>query len=277
MIINSKFKHTKPTIGVIIIAKDEEEKIEGCLKSVLWADEIVVVDTGSEDGTLDICNRYPVKIVKCLYGKYSHWRNFGLKAVKSEWILYVDADERVSDGLKLEIQTVVGKNINNAGCYAIPRRNIILGKEMHYGGWWPDYVKRLFPRSRLLKWVGDLHEEPKYRGDIKHLKNPLIHQKHSNLFEMVEKTNIWSDTEAELLFDSGHPKMVWWRFIRIMASELWLRLFKLKGFKDGPEGIIYAFYQMYSRFITYAKLWELQIVNSKSENRIAKQIPKYNS
>ena len=75
---------------------------------------------------------------------------------------------------------------------------------------------------------------------------------------MVEKTNKWSEIEAKLLFEAGHPKMSWWRFFRIMATELWYRLIRLKGFLDGVEGVIYAIYQMWSKFITYGKLWEMQ-------------------
>ena len=90
------------------------------------------------------------------------------------------------------------------------------------------------------------------------LKNPLTHLKHDNLEEMVEKTNKWSEVEAKLLFNSGHPKMSWWRFWRIMFTELMYRLVSLRGFMDGTTGIIYAIYQMWSKFLTYAKLWEMQ-------------------
>ena len=78
---------------------------------------------------------------------------------------------------------------------------------------------------------------------------------------MVEKTNKWSETEAKLLYDANHPPMKWWRFARIMLTEIWLRLIKSKGYKDGAEGIIYSFYQVWSRFLTYAKLWEMQLKN----------------
>jgi hypothetical protein len=139
---------------------------------------------------------------------------------------------------------------------------------MRHGGWWPDYVKRLFLRRSLQKWIGDVHEEPVLkvlpagRQGIGHLKNPLIHIKHNNLSEMVKKTNKWSEIEARLMFDANHSKMNIIRFFTAMFREFWLRMVKHKAFLDGGEGTIYALYQAWSKFISYAKLWEMQIQNN---------------
>lgn len=258
----------KIKISVIIIAKNEEKKLPDCLKSVKWADEIVLIDSGSQDKTKDIARRYNAKIFEYNGGSYNDWRNEGLRKAKGRWILYVDADERVTPELKEEILKIVEGmkwNVENDNAYAIPRKNIILGKEMKHGGWWPDYVKRLFKKDKLKGWVGELHEEPVFQGELGYLKNPLIHLKHDNLSEMVDKTNKWSEIEAGLLYKSGHPKMTWWRFARIMLSELWLRLIIKMGFLDGVEGVIYAIYQMWSRFVTYGKLWEMQLKTHNSK------------
>jgi glycosyltransferase involved in cell wall biosynthesis len=245
-------------ISAIIIAKDEEEVIAECLESVSWVDEIVVIDTGSKDKTLSVCKNKNAKVYEFSKGSYQDWRNEGLKKANGNWILYVDADERVTPLLRKEIMSVVEKDSKQYSSYAVPRRNIILGKEMKYGGWWPDYVKRLFKKSELKKWTGDLHEEPVFEGKMGHLSNSFIHIKHSNLSDMVEKTNKWSKVEAKMLFESDHPQMTWWRFFRVMATELWYRLIKLQGFRDGIEGVVYSIYQMWSKFITYGKLWEMQ-------------------
>ena len=275
-----KSKNISNKLSVIIIARNEEKKIEDCIKSVKWADEIVVIDNASNDKTVKVAKKLGARVFdgkKEWILNYSALRNLGKKKVKGNWIFYVDADERVTFELKNEIQNILKihlsetiglkKKLATSGysAYAIPRKNIILGREMKYGGWYPDYVKRLFLKEDLRKWEGKLHEEPVFEGYMKHLKEHLIHIKHDNLEEMVEKTNKWSVLEAKMLYDSGHPKMAWWRFIRIMLTELWIRLIKNKGFMDGPEGVIYSFYQMWSKFITYAKLWELQLVGeSKS-------------
>ncbi len=141
------------------------------------------------------------------------------------------------------------------------RSNIFLGREMRHGGWWPDYVLRLIKKDKLITWEGELHEQPKINAEIGKLKNPLVHTSHRSLEEMVEKTNQWSEIEAKLLFESGHPKMAWWRFISVGFREFWNRGIVKMGFLDGVQGIIEVIYQSFSRMITYAKLWEMQTKN----------------
>lgn len=252
------------SLSVVIITKDAEEKIEKALQSIKeLASEIIVVDGGSSDKTIEIARKYGARIVRQKGKTYSAWRNQGLREATGGWILYLDYDERVTPELAEEINRILNRELRiEYSAFAIPRRNIILGREMRHGGWWPDYVKRLFKKDALKGWVGELHEEPQFRGPLGHLKNPLIHHKHDNLSEMIEKTNEWSEIEARLLFEQGHPPMSWWRFIRIMSTELWDRLIAKGGFLDGTAGVIYAIYQMWSRFITYGKLWEMQNARS---------------
>ena len=263
-------KEDKPTtksntiLSAIVVAKNEEGKIGECLESLSFCDEIILVDSGSTDSTIKIAKQYKANIIHYTNGSFTQWRNEGLRYAKGEWVLYLDADERVTPLLRNEIIQLTNKS-SEFSAYAIPRRNIILGKEMKHGGWWPDYVKRFYKKDCLKKWTGDLHEEPVFAGNLGYLKNPIVHLKHNDLSEMVDKTNKWSEVEARLLYESDHPDMSWWRFFRVMASELWLRLIKLKGFLDGAEGIIYAIYQSWSKFLTYAKLWEMQIESKNNK------------
>lgn len=243
-------------LSVIIITKNEEEMIKDCLESVRQlADEIIIVDSGSKDKTLEIAKKYTDRIFTYKNGSFSDWRNFGLKKAKGDWVLYIDADERVTASLRDEIKNAKSKNIN---AYAIPRRNFYLGREMRYGGAWPDYVKRLFEREKLSRWEGKLHEEPVFEGKLGHLKEPMIHITHRDLSSMIEKTRQWSKIEADLLYEAGHPPVTWWRIIRIMLSEFWKRGIKLQGWRDGTVGWIEIIFQTFSRFITYARLWEMQ-------------------
>lgn len=248
-------------ISAIVIAKNEEEKIKNCLKSLSWCSETIVVDSGSIDKTIEISERLGARIVKTSKETFSDWRNVGLKKALGEWVFYLDADERVEPSLKREIIKKI--KLGGYDWYAIPRKNIILGRVMTHGGWYPDYVKRLFRKNLLKGWKGDLHEEPVVRGKMGYLQNDIMHIKHANLSEMVEKTNKWSELEAKLLNNSGHPKMSWWRFLRVMGTELFSRLIVKRGFLDGGEGIIYSFYQSWSRFLSYAKLWEIQLKKTK--------------
>jgi len=245
-------------LSVIVITKNEEKMIKDCLASVQQlADEIIIVDTGSQDRTLKIAKKYTNKIFVCEKGSFSDWRNFGLKKSKKEWILYIDADERTTTSLCDEIKHKI-LNIKNIKAYAIPRRNFLLGKEMRYGGWFPDYAKRLFKRNKLLRWEGRLHEEPIFTGELGHLKEPMIHFTHRDLSSMIEKTSQWSKIEADLLYQANHPPVTWWRILRVMLTEFWLRGVKKQGWRDGTVGWIEIIFQMFSRFITYARLWELQ-------------------
>lgn len=226
---------------ILVGPKSDDNLLKKCLSSIAWCDEIIKIETAG------------------LKGGFSEWRNLGAKQVKGDWILYVDTDEEVTEELKREIQRVAKDLKGDVAAYAIPRRNFIFGKEFRHGGQWPDYVKRLFLKSKFKKWTGELHEEPIFEGKMEHLKSPLIHSKHKNLEEMVEKTNEWSEIEARLMFDAGHPKMNVFRFASAGAREFWLRMVRQLAFLDGVEGVIYGIYQVFSRLISYSKLWEMQI------------------
>ena len=233
-----------PKLSVIILIGGSYDKtlLKKCLDSVSWASEIVKVET---DG---------------LKGSFADWRNLGARMAKGDWIFYVDSDEEVSAGLKEMILQVIGSN--EFAAYAIPRRNILLGREMKWGGWRPDFVLRLIKKDKLKGWKGELHEQPEITGTSCHLKESLIHTSHRNLSDMVEKTNRWSEIEAKLLYDSGHPQMNIFRFFSAGFREAWYRGVVKLGFLDGTVGVIEIIYQTFSRLITYSKLWELQTKNA---------------
>ena len=228
------------TVSTIVLVGGSYDKtlLKKCLDSLSWADEIIKVETEN------------------IPGSFSEWRNYGAQKATGDWLFYVDSDEEVSKELREEIEIELEKERFCA--YAIPRKNILLGKEMKHGGWKPDYVLRLIKKEALIKWEGELHEQPKIKGEIGKLKQALIHTSHRTLTEMVEKTNKWSEIEAELLFKSGHPKMNLFRFCSAGFKEFWYRGIRKLGFLDGTIGVIEVFYQTYSRLITYAKLWEKQ-------------------
>lgn len=236
-------KKMKNTISAIILIGGNYDKylLKKCLDSVAWCDEVIKV---------------PTKDIK---GSFSEWRNEGAKMSKSDWLFYVDSDEEVSHDLRSEIEfTINNLQLTNAA-YAIPRKNKLLGHTMHWGGWYPDYVLRLIRKDKLKGWFGELHEQPLVDGEVGHLKEPFLHDSHRSLHEMVEKTNKWSEIEAKLLYDSGHPKMNFFRFCSAALREFWYRGIIKLGFLDGTVGVIEVIYQMYSRLITYSKLWEMQI------------------
>ncbi|MBL7036482.1 glycosyltransferase family 2 protein [Candidatus Microgenomates bacterium] len=226
---------------VLVGGKFDKGLYRKCINSLSWTNEIIKVKTDD------------------IKGSFADWRNEGFKEASGDWILYIDTDEEVSVALMEEIMSVIKKNSGKVGCFAIPRKNIIFGKEFKHGGQFPDYQKRLFNRSNFSKWTGRLHEEPSYKGFLEHLKNPITHHKNSSISEMIKKTNKWSELEAEEMIKANHPKMNIFRFFSAGLREFWLRFVKQLSFLDGVEGIIYAMYQVFSRLISYSKLWEKQL------------------
>jgi len=247
-------------LSVVILARNEEEMIGDCLESVKWADEIVLIDSGSTDKTPKIAQEYGAKIVEVAFKglEFSRWRNLGKEKAAGDWILYIDADERVTPLLRAEIKKRIKRKSQPFTAYEIPRRNFFLGREMYYGGVWPDYVKRLFLKEKLKRWKGKLHEYPVFEGKMGKLKNPLIHITHRDLASMLSKTIAWTEIEAELLYRAKHPPVVWWRFFRMMATKFFERTVKLSGWRDGTEGWINAIFETFNTFIIYARLWERQ-------------------
>ena len=247
-------------LSIVVIGRNEEKLIGDCFKSAAFADELILLDGGSTDKTIKIAQDYQARVIPQAVKEkdWAAWHNQGKEEAHGEWLFYLDADERITSELEKEIKDIIEEGLGEFSAFAVPRLNVLLGREMFFGGWYPDYQIRLFHKDKLDKWVGKLHERPVYEGQLGYLKQPIKHLTHRDLFSMVEKTNYWSLIEAKLLYEAHHPSMAPWRFFRIMLTEFWERGIKKQGWRDGIVGWIEIIYQMFSRFMTYAKLWELQ-------------------
>lgn len=241
-------------ISAIIIAKNVASEIVPALLSVSFCNEIIVVDNGSTDNTIELAKKNGAKIIRSASTNFASWRNEGAHLATSDWLLYLDSDERIDARLASEIQRAVKTDTYSA--YTIPRHEIFLGK--HLENWGDSFVLRLIKKASLKKWQGKLHEQPQIEGKIGTLKNTLLHLSHKNIDEKVLNTLEWSKSEAKMLFDSNHPPMVWWRFLRVMFTEFWHRAVKQSLWRDGTEGWIEIIYQSFSVFMTYERLWEMQ-------------------
>lgn len=228
-------------ISAIVLTRGDKD-LKNLKKSLNFCDEVLVPTNPN-------------------FKSFADERNKAAKKAKGDWLLYVDDDEEVSEKLKVEILDLVKnwKTSSEYSAFAIPRRNIVFGQEMKHCGLWPDYVLRLIKKDNLISWEGELHEQPKITGKVGYLKSPLIHHKHDNLREMVEKTNKWSEVEARLMFDANHPPMNIFRFFTAGFREFWHRMVIQTAFLDGSKGVIYGLYQVFSRLISYSKLWEMQL------------------
>lgn len=254
---------SKKTLSVVIIAGNEQEMIKDCLLSCSWADSIILVAANSSDKTVSIA-KSTIPDIKIIYTKdeynkhFSKWRNLGLKQVTTPWLFYLDADERITPQLKQELLSTTAQKFDPHALYAVPRHNFYLGHRVKHGGSYPDYVKRLFQKKLFQGFTGKLHEEPQISGPMAHLKSPLLHLTHRCLSSMLTKTISWTDMEAREIDCHGHPPVVWWRILRMMATKFHQRLLKQQMWRDGTVGWISAIFETFDTFIIYARLWEIQ-------------------
>ena len=240
-------------IDVIILTNNEEDVIEDCLKSVKgWAENIFVIDAGSTDKTVEIAKKNGAQVFEHDFKDFAHQRNFAFTKVKSSWIFYLDADERVTTEFKKEVEDKI--NSGEKSGFEVKRKTYYFGKNWGL----EDKVARIFRVDNFIEWRGVVHETAYINGEMGLIQSPIEHFTHRNLEQMLAKTNNWSKLEAKLRFATNHPPMRGWRFIRVMMSEFIRSYFKEKGYKNGTYGLIEAIYQSYSMFITYAKLWEMQ-------------------
>jgi glycosyltransferase involved in cell wall biosynthesis len=246
-------RNEKPLISAVIIARNEAPRIADCLKSLGFCGETVVVDNGSSDQTAEIASKLGARVVTAVTSSFSALRTVGARTARGAWLLYVDADERVTPELAAEIRSAVAAD-DAAACYFLRRTNYYLGVRWPVG----DRMQRLFRKSALKRWFGDVHETAEVDGRVGELTAPLEHFTHRDLTSMLAKTNEWSETEARLRLESGHPAVVPWRIIRVMLTGFADSYVRQGGWKAGTAGVIESVFQAFSMFVTYAKLWELQ-------------------
>jgi glycosyltransferase involved in cell wall biosynthesis len=243
-------------LSVVILTKNAEDFIADCIDSVSFADEIIVIDDYSTDRTAELAKHLGANVFPYTSESFAKRRNLGLQKAKGKWLLYLDVDERVSLELKKAIQSVLNRKNDIFSAYRVNRKNFYLGNNE-----WPglEKLERLFKKSKLEEWYGDLHESPRVNGDIGEMDEGFIrHYTHRDLTSMLNKTIQWSKIEAQLRFHANHPRMTRWRFYRVFFTGFYDSYIKQKGYKVGTAGLIESIYQGFSMFITYARLWELQ-------------------
>jgi glycosyltransferase involved in cell wall biosynthesis len=243
-------------LSAVILTRNAEGLIADCIDSVSFCDEIIVIDEYSIDRTAEIAKHMGAEVYPYTSESFAKKRNLGLKKAKGKWVLYLDVDERISPELAVEIQEITARKQDIYAAYRLQRKNFYLGDHE-----WPtvEKLERLFARTKLEEWYGELHESPRVNGDIGDIETGYIkHYTHQDLTSMLNKTIHWSKIEADLRLSTNHPRMSWWRFFRVMITAFVDSYVKQKGYKAGVAGLIESMYQSFSMFITYARLWELQ-------------------
>ncbi|MBN1626663.1 MAG: glycosyltransferase family 2 protein [Deltaproteobacteria bacterium] len=246
-------------LSVYILAYNEEPKVEAAIKSVTWADEVIVVDSGSTDKTARISKKLGAKVVEAPFEGFGRLRNMAIAACKNEWIFSLDADERCTPGAAEEIKSIIGK-AHPFDAYYVPRRNWFMGKWIRHSGWYPDYRQpQLFKRETLIFHDEDeVHEGYEIIGTTGYLKNPIWQFPFKNFAQLQNKANRYSSLGAVKLqrrkVRGGMTKAL------CHAVGAFLRIYFLeRGFLDGWAGFVIALGNFEGTFYRYAKLTEIRL------------------
>jgi len=245
-------------ISVILAVFNEEKNIEACLKTVKsWVDEIVIVDGSSSDKTVSLAKKYTKRIfVKDNPVMFHKNKQYAIDQATGDWILYLDADERVEKDLRKEILEAIESGEFDG--YLIPRKNIIFGKWIKNSLWHPDYNLRLFKRGRGRLPCKSVHEQPEVKGKVGRLENYLLHYNYQAVSQFVRHINDRYSENDRDVFLKGGKKIHWHDAIRFPVNDFFSTFFALKGYKDGLHGLVLSLLQAFSALVTFAKIWEAQ-------------------
>jgi glycosyltransferase involved in cell wall biosynthesis len=241
-----------PTISAIVITKNEAAKLGDCLDSLAFCNEIVVVDSGSEDATVAIAEEKGARVVAHAWVGYGPQKNFALSLATGDWVLSIDADERVSAELAQQIKAAVASG--DADAYEMPRLSSFCGRVMHRSGWYPDYVLRLFRRTRACFSDDIVHERLVCDGRIGRLSADLIHVPVLKLEDALARMDRYSTLGAEKMVASGRRVS----FMSGITHGVWtfIRVYILRfGFLDGREGFLLAVANAEGSYYRYMKAW----------------------
>lgn len=242
-------------ITAVVLTRSEEKNIVDCLLSIKWCDEILVVDDNSNDRTRELAEREKTKVIKAaLNGDFSKQRNLGLGIAKGDWVLFIDADERVTDSLRYEIQSVIADSMNPFNGYLIKRFDVMWGKILQHGDTNISLLR--LAKKNAGKWEGPVHEKWVVKGKVGKLRNSIQHFPHPTIGEFLEKLNLYTDLRSRELYRKGVRS----NFISVIAytkTKFIQNYFIKRGFLDGVPGLISAVMMSFHSFLVRGKLWFL--------------------
>ena len=245
-------------ISVIIITKNEAHSIEACLKSIIWANEVIVVDSASDDETISICKKYGAKVFQNDWQGFGKQKNYALSKATGDWVLSIDADERVTPELEQEIRNTISSPQTTIA-WEIPRLSSLCGRYIQHCGWRPDRVTRLFKREYANFSDEIVHEKLIANGKVGTLRNHLLHESIESLDEMLSKMNQYTSAGALILFEKNQKTSL----TKAILKAFWafFRCYFLRaGFLDGREGFIISVSMAES---SYYKQLKLMMMNRK--------------
>ena len=247
---------TKISLSVAIITLNEEDRLPECLESVKQADDIVVVDSGSTDDTVLIAEKFGARIFSENWRGFGPQKQFAIEQCRNEWVLLLDADERIPPETEAEIREILDGS-PKFDAYSLPRKNYFSGRWIRHGGWWPDRTTRLFRKDAAHMPSKTVHEALEVNGVTGEMKNPIVHYTNRNLHQIIEKMNHYTSAGAEELFQKGQRASLGKAVMRSSWAFFYNYFFRL-GFLDRSEGFVIAVCDAVNKFYKYAKLREMQ-------------------
>ena len=266
----------KNQLSVVISVFNGEKELDDCLRSVSFADEIVIVNNSSTDKTEDVVRKYTDKIFTRPNNPMLNVnKNFGFSKATGEWILCLDADERVTPELAKEIKTKIGnwklEIGNSVNGFWLPRKNIIFGKWIKHTGWYPDYQLRFFRKDKGKFLQEHVHEMIKVEGQTEYLINNLLHYNYTTVSQFLSKLNIYITNEAEQLVKNGY-EFKWQDSIRFPVKEFLSRFFAREGYKDGLHGLVLSMLMAFYHLLIFATIWEKKNFERHENNNFLDEV-----
>lgn len=247
-------------VSIVIVTRNEEKNIRDALESVKDFDEIIIVDSYSNDKTVQICKEYTDKVYQHEWQGYSRQKQIAIDYAKKKWVFILDADERITLELKEEISQLFTHPISQIPSFGflVPRKNYFLGKWIRYGGWWPDYTLRLFRKDFGYIEQREVHEKVILKGNIGHLNNPLVHYTYDTISNFIAKMQNYSTLAAKEIIKKKPSRSL--LFFKMFTNPFFtfFKMYILKqGFRDGIHGLILSKLYSFYTFLKYLKAWEL--------------------
>ena len=259
----------RPRLSITIISLNEEEHIARAIQSAAWADEVLVIDSGSTDRTVAIAQSLGAKVITHAWPGYGPQKNFAQANASHDWVLNLDADEAISEASRLEIEATlekVGRGEVQAVGFRFPRKNFYLGHWIRHGGWYPNYLVRLGQKS-LIRWSEpSVHEELLVQGEIGTMTEPLLHYSFTHLQDQVTTNLRFSKLGAEEL-KKANRSVTLAHLIWKPVGKFFETYFLKRGFQDGLPGFIISVNAAYSMFLKYAYTLEEGIKNADPDHR----------
>lgn len=247
----------KLPICATVITFNEELNIERCLKSLHFCQEVIVVDSESNDRTVEIAKRFTDKVYIRKWDGYGFQKNYANAQTSLPWILSVDADEEATEALRLELGALFASGNPLAAAYTLPRKTIHFGRWIRYGGWYPNRLVRFFDKTRGLWSFDEIHEKWESSGNISELKSDLLHYSFLDFSDQIARNNHYSTLGAREL-QKRKVSFGVFKQLRKTFSKFVETYFLKLGFLDGYPGFIISVSAAYSVFVKWAKLWEIE-------------------